>query len=202
MDRKSKRTYQWMIVAFVLVCFAMGFACFQYYRSLQRTVKEENNGYMAEISNQMEINVSKTIEDNFLGLNAMALVLKNREMDVYDQFRAMVLDFQSHWNYQKILLIDESGIAYDEQGNTVALRSDPYLREVIVSKKASMSASQVIDGEECIVFAVPLAGIQMDGKRILALAGAYDLRTFDKILSMTAFDGKGYAHIIREDGTI
>ncbi|MEG1779485.1 MAG: GGDEF domain-containing protein, partial [Oscillospiraceae bacterium] len=34
------------------------------------------------------------------------------------------------------------------------------------------------------------------------LAVSYDLNTFDQILSMTAFDGKGYAHIIRNDGTM
>ncbi|MEG1585131.1 MAG: diguanylate cyclase, partial [Anaerovorax sp.] len=40
------------------------------------------------------------------------------------------------------------------------------------------------------------------GTKMAALAISYNLDTFDQILDITAFEGKGYAHIIRKDGTV
>ncbi|MEG0586270.1 MAG: GGDEF domain-containing protein, partial [Christensenellaceae bacterium] len=33
-------------------------------------------------------------------------------------------------------------------------------------------------------------------------AASYDLSTFDQVLSMTAFGGEAYSHIIKRDGSI
>lgn len=199
---KDRRLYQAAIAAFLLLCVVMGFACFQYYNRLQDTVKTENGEYMQEIAKQMGTNVSKTMSDNFSVLRTVSTVLKSSDVSSYLQLRNVVEEHQNHWNYQKIMLIDENGVAYDDTGGAVALSSDAYVRDVIVSQKASMSPSQVIDGKECIVFAIPLENINIEGTNMAALVGAYDLSTFDTILSMSAFDGKGYAHIIRKDGTI
>lgn len=199
---KDKRIYQGTIAGFLLICAVMGFACFQYYNRLQETVKTETGGYMQEIAKQMGTNISKTIGDNFSILGTISSVLKSTSVATYGQLQGIVREHQTHWNYQKIMLIDENGVAYDDTGNAVALSSDTYLREVIVGKKSSMSASQVIDGKECIVFAVPLKNVTIEGVNMVALAGSYDLSTFDTLLAMTAFDGKGYAHIVRKDGTV
>ncbi|MEG1584002.1 MAG: EAL domain-containing protein, partial [Anaerovorax sp.] len=53
-----------------------------------------------------------------------------------------------------------------------------------------------------IVFAIPIKATTLEGNNVLAIAASYELSNFDKNLSMTAFDGKGYAHIISKDGTI
>lgn len=199
---KNFRIYRNTIIVFITICIGIGYACFNYYRQLQDTVKTESSEYMQEIAKQMGSNINKTINDNYAILGTISSVLNSSGMNSYANMQQIIAEHQSHWNYQKIMLIDEKGIAYDETGKTVALKNDTYLQDVIVSKKSAMSPSQVIDGNECIVFAIPLDKTAVDGRNMVALAGAYNLNTFDKILSMGAFDGRGYSHIIRTDGTI
>lgn len=199
---KSFRIYRNAALGFILICALIGFACLNYYQKLQSTVKAETSGYMQEIAKQMGNNISKTISDNFSVLSTIASVLMGSDITTYSGMQEIISEHQSHWNYQKIMLIDSKGVAYDEDGKTVTLKNDTYLQDVVVAKQSSMSPSQVIDGKECIVFAIPLENINVDGKSMVALAGAYDLNTFDRILAMSAFDGKGYAHIVRKDGTI
>ncbi|MEG1868014.1 MAG: EAL domain-containing protein [Clostridiales bacterium] len=197
-----KSTYRTAVIAFVLICLVMSILCMQYYNKLQNTLKEENSGYMQEISTQMSTNVNKNIIDNFSVLGTIGTVLQSSNVVSFSQLQTVVLEQQKYWNYQKVMLIDENGVAFDYEGKTVSLNNDEYLQNAIVDRKPSMSSSQVIDGKDCIVFAIPLNGVVIEGNKILALAASYDLSSFDKILAMTAFEGRGYAHIVRADGTV
>lgn len=202
LSRKGRNTNRIIISAIILIGLFMGVMCFQYYSQVQDTVKTESYGYMQEISKQMANNISKTMKDNFSVLGTISTVLQNSDAVTYEQLKSVVSEQQQYWGYQKIMLIDENGVAYDDQGRTVALNNDEYIQSAVVGKEQSMSTSQVIDGEDCVVFVIPLESMVIGNSNMVALAASYDLNTFDKILSMTAFDGKGYAHIIRKDGSV
>lgn len=201
-SKNDKRTFQVAVAGFLLLCAMMGFGCFQYYRHLQSTVKQESAGYMQEIATQMGTNVSNAIDDNFSVLGTVAAVVKNLQATSYNQLQAIVREQQLLWDYRRIMFIDANGVARDEGGKVIPLSNDTYLQEAIVGRVPSMSASQVIDGSECIVFAIPVSGITLEGENILAIAAGYDLDTFDTMLNMSAYSGRGYAHIIRQDGTV
>lgn len=190
------------IIAFAVICIAIGYACFNYYYKLQDTIKVETSGYMQEIAKQMSNNINETIKDNFSVLNTIASALNSSDLGSYQNIQRIMSEHQTHWDFQGIMLIDSKGVTYDGNGNAILLQNDTYLQDVIVAQKPSMSQSQVIDGKECIVFAIPISNITIEGRNMVALAGTYDLTTFDQILSMTAFEGKGYAHIVRKDGTV
>lgn len=194
--------YRNTIFAFLAICLLIGGASFAYYQQVQDTIKKETSGYMQEIAKQMGTNINKTIKDNFTVLDTIASAINSSNSTSNKSIQQIMSEHQTHWDYQKIMLIDTNGVAYDETGKKVLLQNDTYLQDVIVSQKASMSQSQVIDGKECIVFAIPINKISVDGHNMVALAGTYDLNTFDQILSMSAFDGQGYAHITRSDGSV
>ncbi|MEG0838446.1 MAG: EAL domain-containing protein [Hydrogenoanaerobacterium sp.] len=198
----GRHTYFIIIAAVSLLCVAVALACFRYYIKLQETVKEESGNYLQEISKQIGVNAGKTIEDNFTILGTVATVLKSYGNSSFDELSAVVRDQRKYWNFERILVVDENGVAYDSHGHNVRLTEAEYLNEAIVDRKRSMSTSQVLDGKECVVFAIPLDGLVIDGTKMSALVASFDLTTFDKILSMTAFEGKGYGYIIRRDGTV
>lgn len=199
---KDNHILQITIVLFALICAGIGIACFQYYHRLQQTVKEETGGYMQEIAKQMGTNITKTINDNFAILGTIASDLELFKVDSYAVMDEVVKKYQSHWNYEKIMLVDEAGITYDTKGKALALPTAPYLQDAVVGRVRSMSTSQIIDGVECIVFAIPVDNITIGGTKMMAIMGTYPLSTFDTLLNMTAFDGKGYAHIVLGDGTV
>ncbi|MEG1720377.1 MAG: EAL domain-containing protein [Pseudoflavonifractor sp.] len=208
MAQKSKdslpqwRAYLVIIATLALLCIIVVFSSFQYYHKLQETVQAENALYLQEISKQISVNASKTIEDNFMVLGTMAATLKGAHITSLTQLGDIAREQQMYWDFQHILFIDQGGVAHRDDGHSFLLSSDAYLRKVIVDRERSLSSSQLMDGMECIVFALPLDGLVVDDVKITALAATYDLSNFDRLLSMTAFDGKGYGHIIRQDGTV
>lgn len=198
----GRRPYQIVVALFIIVCLIIGISCFRYYNQLQETVENESSGYLQEISKQISRNASRTISDNFAMLGSISSVLKNADMNSAKQMQQLVLNQQKHWNYQSVMLIDENGYSYSSNGNNVSMAGDEYLMETIIHRKNSLSASQVIDGKECIIFAIPVDTISIDGKKMSALAASYDLSTLDQVLSMDSFNGQGYAYIIQKDGAV
>lgn len=201
--RNPRRNPYWVVVTvFSLISLMVGVLCFQYYRGLQRTIKNETHEYLLEISKQVAGNASRNIQDNFSVLGTISSVLKSSGIRTYEALQPEALDQQTYWNYKDILLIDGNGNAYDAHGNIVLLSGEEYLREAVVNRRRAMSSSQIINGAECIVFVIPLSGLAINGTPMYALAATYDLATFDHILSVNAFSGRGYAHIVQKDGSI
>ncbi|MEG1268771.1 MAG: EAL domain-containing protein [Oscillospiraceae bacterium] len=197
---KRRRTL--IIILFIIGCFLLGGACFQYYIQLQKTIKEESGGYLQEISKLLGDNAGRIINDNFSMLGTTAMVLKDSGANSFEQLKFVYIDQQEYWKYDNLYLVDKKGIAYDSSGHSIIFGGEIFLRDVIVGKKPSMSSTVVIDGNDSVIFAVPIEGLTMDGIEMCAVAASYDLSTFEQILSMTAFGGEAYAHIIQRDGSV
>ncbi|MEG2677883.1 MAG: hypothetical protein RR933_07160, partial [Oscillospiraceae bacterium] len=80
---KRRRTL--IIILFIIGCFLLGGACFQYYIQLQKTIKEESGGYLQEISKLLGDNAGRIINDNFSMLGTTAMVLKDSGANSFEQ---------------------------------------------------------------------------------------------------------------------
>lgn len=198
----GRRAFHTAALTFLAVCVLIAVAMFGYYSRLQRTVINETDSYMREISRQIGLNVNGTINENFSVLNGVAIVIKSPYIDTYEKLRPIVQEQRLHWGYQDIYIIDESGNARTANGDTVNLGGGEYLRTAVVNHKQAMSTAQVVDGEECIVFIIPVEGLSLDGDEFVALAASYRVADFENILNMTAFDGKAYCTLNQRDGSV
>lgn len=199
----KKRLTSYLVVAvYAAICILFGGLSLEYYKKLQNTIQAESSDYLQEVSRQISHNANRTINNNFAVLGLVATVLKNSEISKHEQFKTIVQEQRNFWEFQNILLIDQDSVAYDAYGKKLLLGNELPLQEAILEKKPSMFTSKVIDGKECIVFLIPLDAMTFEGKQMHALAVAYDLSTFDKILSLNAFDGQSYAHIVKNNGTM
>ena len=201
-EPKAKRYRLTAIVLAAVILIVMGALCGQYYHYLQTTVKEESGEYIQEVSKQIATNISKTISDNFAFLETVSMVLRIANATTCEEVQPIIEDQQHHWNFQSILLVDRDGVTYDAYGSNVILNADEYLTDVIVRREKTMTTTAVVGGKDCVLFAAPLSGVTLDGKDMLAILTTYDLATFDRILSLNAFDGQAYCHVIRRDGTV
>lgn len=197
----AKKNQFFLVAIFALSFVLVGVLCLQYYKALERTVKNESYSYIQEVGTQVANNISRIITDNFAVLGTVSRTLNSLGVDKFEDFKHEAQAQQAIWKYKDILLIDGEGNAYDVDGNSVLLAADEYLRDAVVHRQRSMSSSQVIKGTECIVFVTPVDNIVVDNIPMLALAATYELATLDKILSLNAFEDHSYAHIIRKDGT-
>lgn len=197
---KSK-TNRVAAIVFLIICIIMTVMCSMYFLQLQSTIKGESYEYLQEISRQVSSNVSRNLEDNFAVLGTIGNVLKNAKVDNFNEVLPVILSQQRFWDYKNLLLIDENGNALDSNGGSTVLSDNTYVQEAVINKTRAISPSQLINGAECIIFVEPVDGLVIDDKNILALAATYELSSFDQILSLSAFSGNGYAHIIEDDGT-
>ncbi|MEG1240864.1 MAG: EAL domain-containing protein, partial [Oscillospiraceae bacterium] len=198
----ARRMFWVTALVLVVLCALFIVAGFRYYANLQDTISDESTDYLAEISKQIGINAGNVIEDNFSILGTVSTVLKTAHADTFGQVRGIFEEQKQHWNFRKIFLVDAKGVAYDTTGHGVLLKSDAYLRETVVERRRAVSTSQILGDMECVVFAIPLEGVTVEGIPMSAMLATYDLATFDRLLSITAFDGQGYGHIVRSDGTV
>lgn len=194
------KSYRVIISAVVMLIVLLGILCSQYYRALQNTIRNESHEYLQEICKQVASNASRNISDNFAVLGTISSVLKNAGVKTYRELQPEVLAQQTFWNFKDILLIDARGSAYDAYGNIVMLSGDEYLREAVVNRRRAMSPAQTIKGTECMIFVIPVQGLTVNGTDMHALAATYALDTFDNILSMQAFSGRGNFYIIQKNG--
>ena len=201
--KTSTRTTTCLLIATcIIVCISFAGLSLQYYKKLQTTIRSESSDYLHEVSKQISYNANRAINNNFAVLGLVSTVLKNSNISTQAQFQSIVQAQRELWSFQNILLIDQDSIAYDAYGKKIILGNDLPLQEAILDKKPSMFTSKVIDGKECIVFLIPLDVLVIENKPMHALAVAYDLHTFDQILSLNAFDGQSYAHIVKNNGTV
>lgn len=198
----GRRTFQTVIMAFLLICALIATACWQYYGSLQDTVTNESSSYMQEISSQIGANVGRTINDNFSVLGTVSTVLKNTEINTFAKMQPIVQEQQTYWGYKNIYLIDEEGIAHDAFGRTVSMGGDDTVRQTVVNRERAMSPAQMVDGEEVLLFVIPVENLTVGGQDFCALAASYDSATFNKTLALSAFDGKGYCSLNKKDGSV
>ncbi|MEG0830213.1 MAG: EAL domain-containing protein [Anaerovoracaceae bacterium] len=198
-DQNSKLV---TFLAFLLICLLMGTLCFQYYKQLQKTIKEESGGYLQEISQLLGSNTSRIIDENFDVLDTVAAVIKGAKAKTFGEFYPIIAEQQKSWGFKNIFLIDLNGVAYDINGDTKSLGAEDFLQDVIVNKKPTISPSVAEGKDDSIVFSVPVQGITVGEVEFCAIAASYDLSTFDQVLSMTAFGGEAYAHVVQRDGSV
>lgn len=199
--RKNK-TFQLVVGVFCLLCVLIAILCFRYYKELQNTVSKESEGYLQEISKQISNSATKMINDNFAVLGTVSTVIKNTKSTTFEELRPIILEQQRYWNCLEIMLIDANGNSYNAYGESILIENDGYLTDAISGGKNTMSMAQPIRGEECILFVIPLENVFIDGTQMKAIASSYRLTTFDQMLSISSFDGKGYAYLIKKDGSI
>lgn len=201
--KKMKRKYSSKQVTLfsIAICLLMGVGFYQYYGQIQRTIKEENENYLREISTRICSNITKTIDSNFSILNTLSSVLVASKPKEFSDIGQLMRHQKDYWNYEKVMLIDAGGVAYDFKGNKVSITGDSFLR-TLSSDTSSIFPTQIIDNKESIVFTVPLKDFKIDEKNIIALATSYAPQQFDEILSMSSFNEKAYSQIVNQSGTI
>ncbi|MEG1782061.1 MAG: hypothetical protein RR253_02305, partial [Oscillospiraceae bacterium] len=200
--QKNRRVLVAGLSGFMIVCLLIGTVSSKYYISLQKTLKEESGGYLQEISKLLGDNVNRIIDDNFSLLGTINMALEDAGDGTAQQLKFISSNQKKYWGYDHLYLVDAKGVAYDSEGHSISLGSETFLQDVIVKNKPSMSSTVVVEGQDSVIFAIPSQGLSLEGIEICAIATSYDLSTFDQVLSMTAFGGEAYGHIIKPDGSV
>ena len=198
---EEEHSFKKIVFIFIGICLFMGVGCYQYYGQVQRTIKEENEHYLKEISSRICSNITKTIHDNYAILDTLSSVLMDSKATSFSDIEPIMRNQKDYWNYENVMLIDAGGVAYDFNGKKVSITGDSFLR-TLSNDERSVFPAQVINNEERIIFTVPLQNFTIEGKQMIALATSYDPSQYDEILSMSSFNKQAYSQIVNKNGTI
>lgn len=197
-----KVSYRNLSIIFLIICVTAVAMSFIYYGRLSSTIKDESKNYLREVSNRVGSNINRIINDNYAVLYSMSSVIEALNLDTMPEVSEALQEQKAYWNYESILVIDENGKAYGLDNKEVFLNISTNMREDILSGKPSMSATQMVNNHEYIIFAVPLNDRVIDNKNMKAIAACYDPSSFERTLSMTSFDEKAYSQIVTKTGTV
>lgn len=195
------RPYRAVFSLFLVICIVTGVFSFQYYAHLQKAIRDEGRGYLQEVSQRIGNNVTRIIDDNYAALYGIASVFAPFDVHSYSELGPIIEKQQAYWKFDHLLLIDDTGAAYDHEGRSMALTNDSYL-DAVFHREQGISTTQMVDNKEYIMLAITLDGVTVDQKNMVALAAIYDPTVFQKTLSMTSFDGGAFSCIISKSGTL
>lgn len=196
----STNTYLKIASIFLIITTIIAIGSFAYYKNLSYTIKEENQAYLKEISSRIGDSVDRIINDNFVGLNIMAASFENeKDMDV-EEARALLTKQNAHMKFNDIMMIDKDGKGHSLQGQEMFVLFDEEVRKSILSGKPFVSATQIINNQEFVVFSVPLNNVNVGGKSRVALVGNYSASSFEKVLSMASFSEQAYSQLVTGAG--
>ncbi len=195
-----KISYWELIILSFVICLCIWILCFRYYQYLRETIYEESSDYLDEISKQNSANVHRIIEDYYTYLDLLSNLLTAQSFDTINDVQSLIHKQKEYLHYQDVLLIDSSGIGYRENGQTIPLSGDTYIRDTLLNKEQSLSSLQAIDQKESVILAVPVENVILDGKNIVALAVSFNTEEFERVVSITSFDETVHSYIINQEG--
>lgn len=194
--------YLTAVIFIFMLLVSIGLLCTLYYNQMQDTIRTESKSYLQELSLKTGAQIQKIVSDNYSILDSVELVLRGADLTTSPAMQGALEKVQNSWNYRDLLLIDADGNALGLGGEKLALTSGSYLSEVLVERRRTLSTSQVIHGEECVLFVSPTDNLLVDGLEVRAIGVTYLLSSFDTVLQTSAFGGQAYTHVINRDGTM
>lgn len=198
---KGNFSFYTIALIFVIVCIISGTLSFQYYNQLQSAIRSESRDYLQEISRGIGENINIIINDNYSNLYTTSDILQKAKAESFANVNNIIEGQEEYWTYEKLLLIDENGKAYDKNGNEAILNNNTYF-DSISSAEHGISTTQMIDNQEYVMLTAPLTNLAVDGKKMVALAAVYHPKVFEETLAMLSFNGEAYSCVINKSGTV
>lgn len=108
---------------------------------------------------------------------------------------------KEQWGYEKILFIDKQGVVSTLSGSNVAMQLDTNILDKLIKGQDKTLSTQIIDNTEYLLFSIPIDNVVISGREITSIAAGYRPDSFDKELTIKAFDHDLTSQKITTSGT-
>lgn len=176
---------------------------YSYSNAVRNLTRTDSIGYLEDISSQITENVRVVTSQIFTAMETVersqaALVEKGASLSELNEDMA---EDRDRWNLVKLAYVDEEGVWYFADSSQRYAKSQEYLNKTLIDGERSISGIENIEGMDVLVFSIPV-DVDVDGHRMKALAGVYGIEDILQMVSIDSFDGRGYAYVVRSDGSI
>ncbi|MEG2541985.1 MAG: EAL domain-containing protein [Christensenellaceae bacterium] len=186
-----------IIVAIILV-FIIMFSNI-YIKTVSVILSEETETKLSEVSHQSATSIKSKITGDLQTLDAIATFISHQSSLNIEQSLPVLKAESDKNSFKRMGIILPSGIAYTTDGEVIDFSTRPYFISAMNGNATlSDTFTDIFDGENVNVYAVP---IYHDNTVSGVLFATHNTTVFTDFLEVSTFDGAGYSHIIKKDGT-
>lgn len=174
--------------------------CTSYYIwSVKDTTKNDTFSYLSEVAKQGAKTIKTRIEGDLQNQNSIAIYLgEQKSFDIEESMNILISESKEN-KFKRMGIIDLQGMATTTDGRSIDLSNRDYFIKALKGE-ASVSEPLVdkVGGKRINVYATPIT--KKDKVRGVLFA-TNELDSYNELLEVSFFNGRGYSYIVRKDGT-
>lgn len=182
------------------ICLLLAVVLPLYTAWLRSSLQAEAVETLAEVSAQGVYMLEREIAGEFRLLQEIAANVNMRGESGASAAVDELKGFVGMYGFKRMGLITPDGVACTTDGLVMDLSQRVYFHEAMQGETGvSGTLADVAGGEEINVYSTP---VLRDGRAVAVLFATYSADTFQQMLQLTSFGGKGYAYVINAQGEI
>lgn len=195
---KNKKYSIILVIILLLMAFVIFFVCLFYVYKLKDTMQEETNKYLSEISKHVSTTINYRVNINFNNLETTVLFINKLKEESPENLEEFLKEESHRYGFIRMGISDLNGICRTTDGNIINVSENDFFKDAAKGKNnISDIIISEIDGQECIVYSVP---IYYDKNLIGVLSASSSKESLKYLVGLESFGGEGYFQIIDSNG--
>lgn len=204
----EKKTILKTILATVLAAaLVMVLGC-GYLFSVLKEQEKQSDRYLLEVARQSAAVIEKQIEGDFNSLEAVARAIGESEED-FESLLPRLFRENSNNHFRRMAMIAPDGTVYAVSYDAVSVgernvRDEPFFRHAMEGERYldDTRPDPLLEKAHINTYAVPIyRDSDPTGAPIGVLTAVFNTDVFRDALGGSSFEGAGFAHIVKADGT-
>lgn len=189
------------VASVLLLCLCFLALSGVYLSFVKGTIRRDAKGSLAELGNHIAQSLYNEISSTKEVLGSLALEAARTGFASEEEERRFLSEQAAFWNFYDLALIDTEGISHHSDG-----RRDTPMNRRLLSDALSGGGMTfdflIADGEDCVIFYVPLPRDAREVTGYLAVSGTYAVHNWDLLMDINLFQGQAVTRIITKDGVV
>lgn len=202
---RKKAKYYILGILFLLILIAGG--CSLYISQVQKSVQGTVERYMNEIAEHDMTSLSNKLHDYINLINATAdRVRVNDPSSVQEMCDRLNMESASV-DYQRILLVDDTGTCYSSINRVVDLREKEYVKRILAGEEEFCmhydAAKELNMTQESLIFGKKVTPFKVEDRKIIGILGIVNVNSkdvFGDSMKIDIYDGMGISCVIDKEG--
>ena len=188
------------IIIKIISLVIFSFLATLYTNNLSRNLYDETNEFLKEIAIQTASSINNRMNENITQLDTIALMIHTNntvEKKLLDYLNELAIES----NIKRFGIADLAGNVRTSDQQVFNIKDRDYFQKSLHGEKVkSNSMKDFVDGEQIIVYSVPL--YNKDDQINGVFFATYDTVKLSKTLDNASFNNTGYSFIFNESGDI
>ena len=195
----KKHSLFWLITVLLAVLLVMTLGLYVFSGALNNIVEKQKATELEDTAQHVAEIISIKLQDSLKTIRSVAAITNLFDTTAKEsQIPPMLSGLIQQSDFSRLLHIQPSGLAYDENGRTINLSDQDFFKKAETGE-AEISTMKMPDNHEQNAFVIS-APVFKDGQFLGCLAGIYVSEDFTKLINISIINGQGSYGIFHAKG--